>query len=570
MAIDLSDFEAFGDALRRTTGTLLIIEEALSRSAVLTGELWGQPTEESGAEGFQPAVFRSTGPGLRAGQSAPYGAGVTPVALPAVAPLIVFGRALLNALEVLSTVLGYLQKTVGVVGSVAQTSANFETVLERLRVQFGASGAEIEKFRDAAIKNAKDLQQTPSAYAEVYSKVGTLDLDKDKQGEDVKKGDLSLRPNAAKVSTAVAQIATVRNLPAGDLAEVVTPLLTPVQNNMRAVNRRLAQLYAVYADAPLPDALMKTSFAPLVNRVQEFGASEAQAIGSAATLLDFAKKRANDPAQAVKATEELFAQLNDADVRARFQAKGIDIAGLRQKAKQTGKDPVLVIAEAIEGNERINKKDLDFELKSVLKEKQSAVLLADLVKGRRKFEDDSREKTNQTDAHSYLEAFKARQASALGTYTAGKVALEAGQMDIGRKAMGGMGSVQGAIGQGIVETPGAITGAIKSLSETILQLLEGMAKFYVPQDGQSPNYFMFPGSLPTGRGLLPNKTPLEFQEAAFRPQRDQSTSASSAPVKTELTIHLTGLQPGMSATVMSDSERFMTRVYSGYGVYNCR
>ncbi len=243
MAIDLSDFEAFGDALRRTTGTLLIVEEALSRSAVLTGELWGQPTEESGAEGFQPAVFRSTGPGLRAGQSVPYGAGVTPVA----APLIAAALPVLEFLGVLSQIVGYLQKTVGVVGSVAQTSANFETVLERMRNQFGATGAEIEKFRDAALKNAKDLQQTPSAYAEVYSKVGTLDLDKDKQGEDVRKGDLSLRPNAAKVSTAVAQIATVRNLPAGDLAEVVTPLLAPVQNNMRAVNRRLAQLYAVYA-----------------------------------------------------------------------------------------------------------------------------------------------------------------------------------------------------------------------------------------------------------------------------------------------------------------------------------
>lgn len=87
---------------------------------------------------------------------------------------MVFGRAMLDALEVLSTVLGYLQKTVGGVGSVAQTSANFETVLERMRNQFGASGAEIEKFRDAALKNAKDLQQTPSAYAEVFSKIGTL------------------------------------------------------------------------------------------------------------------------------------------------------------------------------------------------------------------------------------------------------------------------------------------------------------------------------------------------------------------------------------------------------------
>lgn len=556
MAIDLSDFEAFGDALRRTTGTLLIIEEALSRSAVLTGELWGQPTEESGAEGFQPAVFRSTGPGLRAGQSAPYGAGVTPVALPAVAPLIVFGRALLNALEVLSTVLGYLQKTVGVVGSVAQTSANFETVLERMRNQFGASGAEIEKFRDAAIKNAKDLQQTPSAYAEVYSKVGTLDLDKDKQGEDVRKGDLSLRPNAAKVSTAVAQIATVRNLPAGDLAEVVTPLLAPVQNNMRAVNRRLAQLYAVYADAPLPDALMKTSFAPLVNRVQEFGASEAQAIGSAATLLDFAKKRANDPAQAVKATEELFAQLNDADVRARFQAKGIDIAGLRQKAKQTGKDPVLVIAEAIERG-TFNKNDLDFELKSVLKEKQSAVLLADIVKDTKKFRDDSQEKTNQTDAHSYLEAFKARQASALGTYTAGKVALEAGQMDIGRKAMGGMGSVQGAIGEGALELP-----------DFLKKLFESFGKSRMPLEGQTiPWHLIIPMAYPVERFRAPTSNEPTLQEAGFRYGREQNLSPP-APVKTELTIHLTGLQPGMSATVMSDSERFMTRVYSGYSVYN--
>ncbi|MCK6444558.1 hypothetical protein [Elstera cyanobacteriorum] len=556
MAIDLSDFEAFGDALRRTTGTLLIIEEALSRSAVLTGELWGQPTEESGAEGFQPAVFRSTGPGLRAGQSAPYGAGVTPVALQAVAPLIVFGRAMLNALEVLSTVLGYLQKTVGVVGSVAQTSANFETVLERMRNQFGASGAEIEKFRDAAIKNAKDLQQTPSAYAEVYSKVGTLDLDKDKQGEDVRKGDLSLRPNAAKVSTAVAQIATVRNLPAGDLAEVVTPLLAPVQNNMRAVNRRLAQLYAVYADAPLPDALMKTSFAPLVNRVQEFGASEAQAIGSAATLLDFAKKRANDPAQAVKATEELFAQLNDADVRARFQAKGIDIAGLRQKAKQTGKDPVLVIAEAIERG-TFNKNDLDFELKSVLKEKQSAVLLADIVKDTKKFRDDSQEKTNQTDAHSYLEAFKARQASALGTYTAGKVALEAGQMDIGRKAMGGMGSVQGAIGEGALELP-----------DFLKKLFESFGKSRMPLEGQTiPWHLIIPMAYPVERFRAPTSNEPTLQEAGFRYGREQNLSPP-APVKTELTIHLTGLQPGMSATVMSDSERFMTRVYSGYSVYN--
>lgn len=553
MAIDLSDFEAFGDALRRTTGTLLIIEEALSRSAVLTGELWGQPTGESGAEGFQPAVFRSTGPGLRAGQSAPYGAGVTPVA----APLIAAALPVLEFLGVLSQIVGYLQKTVGVVGSVAQTSANFETVLERMRNQFAASGAEIEKFRDAAIKNAKDLQQTPSAYAEVFSKIGTLDLDKDKQGEDVRKGDLSLRPNAAKVSTAVAQIATVRNLPAGDLAEVVTPLLAPVQNNMRAVNRRLAQLYAVYADAPLPDALMKTSFAPLVNRVQEFGTSEAQAIGSAATLLDFAKKRANDPAQAVKATEELFAQLNDADVRARFQAKGIDIAGLRQKAKQTGKDPVLVIAEAIEGNERINKKDLDFELKSVLKEKQSAVLLADIVKDTKKFRDDSQEKTNQTDAHSYLEAFKARQASALGTYTAGKVALEAGQMDIGRKAMGGMGSVQGAIGEGALELP-----------DFLKKLFESFGKSRMPLEGQTiPWHLIIPMAYPVERFRALTSNEPTLQEAGFRYGREQNLSPP-APVKTELTIHLTGLQPGMSATVMSDSEKFMTKVYSGYSVYN--
>ncbi|GGA00286.1 hypothetical protein GCM10011497_33600 [Elstera cyanobacteriorum] len=553
MAIDLSDFEAFGDALRRTTGTLLIVEEALSRSAVLTGGLWGQSTEESGAEGFQPAVFRSTGPGLRAGQSAPYGAGVTPVA----APLIAAALPVLEFLGVLSQIVGYLQKTVGVVGSVAQTSANFETVLERLRNQFGASGAEIEKFRDAAIKNAKDLQQTPSAYAEVFSKIGTLDLDKDKQGEDVKKGALSERPNAAKVSTAVAQIATVRNLPAGDLAEVVTPLLTPVQNNMRAVNRRLAQLYAVYADAPLPDAMMKTSFAPLVNRVQEFGASEAQAIGSAATLLDFAKKRANDPAQAVKATEELFAQLNDADVRARFQAKGIDIAGLRQKATQAGKDPVLVIAEAIEDNRRFNKNDLDFELKSVLKEKQSAVLLADLVKDTKKFRDDSQEKTNQTDAHSYLEAFKARQTSALGTYTAGKVALEAGQMDIGRKAMGGLGSVQGAIGEGARETP-----------DILDKFFESLGKSRMPLEGQTiPWHLMTPMAYPVERFRAPTSNEPTLQEAGFRYGREQNLSPPT-PVKTELTIHLTGLQPGMSATVMSDSEKFMTKVYSGYGVYN--
>ncbi len=312
------------------------------------------------------------------------------------------------------------------------------------------------------------------------------------------------------------------------------------------------------ADIKTIDALMKTSFAPLVNRVQEFGASEAQAIGSAATLLDFAKKRANDPAQAVKATEELFAQLNDADVRARFQAKGIDIAGLRQKAKQTGKDPVQVIAEAIERG-TFNKNDLDFELKSVLKEKQSAVLLADLVKARRKFEDDSQKITNQTDAHSYLEAFKARQASALGTYTAGKVALEAGQMDIGRKAMGGMGSVQGAIGEGALEFP-----------DFLKKLFESLGKSRMPLEGQTfPWHLIIPTAHPVERFRAPTSNEPTLQEAGFRYGREQNLSPP-APVKTELTIHLTGLQPGMSATVMSDSERFMTRVYSGYGVYDCR
>jgi hypothetical protein len=94
------------------------------------------------------------------------------------------------------------------------------------------------------------------ALVDLFGKVNTLNLDKSELEKTDDKGNLALRLNTQEVSDAIAKTAYVHNMAPGDLADVVMPLLRPVQENMTEVRVRLAQMNTIFNDAPLPDALM--------------------------------------------------------------------------------------------------------------------------------------------------------------------------------------------------------------------------------------------------------------------------------------------------------------------------
>ncbi len=548
MATIIPEIDLFSQALRSATRDVEAFQQTLAQLPAASARAALQADPEGGK--IEPAVFR---PPAVAGQA---GASVQ-------------DANLVGGIGVIQEIWGAAKEFYATMNAWAKSTAKYQTEVEKLQHQMGASATQAGEFGQAMLKRSQELLQSPSALVDVFGKVGTLDLDK-----GVDKGNLAKRTNAQEVTKSIAQIAYVRNIPAGDLADMVTPLLRPVQENMAEVRVRLAQFYNVTNDAPLPEALMKNSFVPVVNRLEQFGVAPEQSIGSAASLLDIAKLRASDPAQAVKATEELFAQFNDADVREQFQKRGVDITALRQQAKTLNQAPLQLIVKAIQNGE-FNLKDLDFDLKSVMKEKQSAVLLSDLVRKQDDYVAGREAVTDKSKPQNYAEAFKARQESSLGRYRAGEVGVENAGIQFGTVPMPIIGKAQGLLGD-----LGNISGEdIKRGGRELSDKLNALLKKY--QEGLKESGFSPDFSLPTQKlnPLLPTPMGLplpkgedfpSLQQAAYAPSlfAPQAAAPSALPAKAELTIHFTGLPSGVQAQVMSETEWFNIQTSMGYNIHS--
>jgi hypothetical protein len=432
MATTIPEIDLFSQALRRATRDVEAFQQTLAQTPAASAR--AALTADPEGASLQAAVYR---PPVGAGQAVPQGEGAE--VIPALTPGLVTAAGFVARLAKMT---GALNLLYAALDPLAQMTAKFNSELEKLQHQTGASATQTDEFGQATLKRSQELLQSPSALVDLFSKVNTLNLDKTELEKTDDKGNLALRLNTQEVSDAFAKTAYVHNMAPGDLADMVMPLLRPVQENMAEVRVRLAQMNTIFNDAPLPDALMKSSFAPVVNRVEQFGVSSEQSIGSATSLLEIAQLRASDPAQAVKATEELFAQLNDADVRELFKGRGVDIAVLRQQAINLKQDPLELIAEAIR-NGKFDKDDLDFELKSVMKEKQSAILLSDLVKNKDDYVAGRKAVTTESKPENLAQAFEARSKTALGGYKAGSVGLETLGIQAGAVPMQEIGALKG-------------------------------------------------------------------------------------------------------------------------------
>lgn len=548
MATTIPEIDLFSQALRRATRDVEAFQQTLAQTPAASARAARTADPEGGS--LQPAVYR---PPAAAGQ----------------AGAMVLDAKGAGAIEIIQDIWGAAKEFYATMDAWAKSTAKYQAEVEKLQHQMGASATQAGQFGQGMLERSQALLQSPSTLVDVFGKVGTLDLDK-----DVNKGDLAKRTNAQEVTKAIAQIAYVRGIPAGDLADVVTPLLRPVQENMAEVRVRLAQLYNVTNDAPLPEALMKSSFAPVVNRLEQFGVAPEQSIGSAASLLEIAKLRASDPAQAVKATEELFAQFNDADVREQFQKRGVDITGLRQQAMKDKKDPLELIAKAIAKTD-LGKNDIDFNLKSVMKEKQSAVLLSDLVREQKEYVKGRETVSDKSKPQNYAKAFEARQQSALGLYRAGEVGVENAGIQFGTLPMPIIGKAQGLLGDlGNISEEDIKRGG-RELSDKLNKLLKKYQEG-LKESGFSPDFSLptqWPNPLvpaPTGMPLPKGENFPTLQQAVYSQSSliPQTAAPSALPAKAELTIHFTGLPSGVQAEVMSETEWFNIQTSMGYNCHS--
>lgn len=567
MVTTIPEIDLFSRALRRATRDVEAFQQTLARTPAASARaaLTAEPEEAS----LQAAVYR---PPAGPGQAMPQGEGAEVVPARGGGVGIILGLA--ARLKKLYDAFNALKKVYEIANPLAQAAMPLQSELEKLQNQIGASATEIEAFRQKTLAQSQTLLQTPETLTSIFSKVATLDLDKAAVDKTDDKGDTALRKNTKIVSDTIAKTAYVRNISAIDLTETVTPLLRPVQENMNEVRVRLAQIYTVFGDAPLPEALMKSSFAPVVNRVEQFGVTQAESIGSATSLLEIAKLRASDPAQAVKATEELFAQLNDADVRAKFKENGVDITALRQQAIASKQDPLDLIAEAIQKG-KFNQNDLDFEMKSIMKEKQSAVLLSDLVRKQKEYAAGKKAVTEESDPQNLTNAFKARQDSALGVYRAGGLGIDNAKLRFGTLPMELIGRVKGPLGQLGQITEEDIKNGGKAFFDKINPILKELQEG-IEGSGFGPD-FQFPTEWP-GR-LVPSSTVLPLpkgenlptlQQAAYSQSSliPQTAAPAALPAKAELTIHFTGLPSGVQAQVMSETEWFNIQTSMGYNCHS--
>jgi hypothetical protein len=562
MATTIPEIDLFSQALRRATRDVEAFQQTLAQTPAASARA-ALTAEPEGAT-LQAAVFR---PPAAAGQAMPQGEGAEVV--PALAPAMPIAKRLVQ-------MTGALNLLYVALDPLAQTTAKFNSELEKLQHQTGASATQTDEFGQATLKRSQELLQSPTALVDLFGKVNTLNLDKAELEKTDDKGNLALRLNTQEISDAFVKTAYVHNMAPGDLADMVMPLLRPVQENMTEVRVRLAQMNTIFNDAPLPDALMKSSFAPVVNRVEQFGVTSEQSIGSAASLLEIAKLRASDPAQAVKATEELFAQFNDADVRKAFKAKGIDIAALRQQAKNLKQDPLQLIAEAI-GNGKFNQDDLDYELKSIMKEKQSAILLSDLVKNKNDYVAGRKTVTEDSKAENFAQAFEARSKTALGGYKAGSVGLETLGIQAGAVPMQEIGALKGDLsklgnlsGAGIESSLQKylkdLTDAIERGGEYLRSILPYLNPFGLRLGNISEPSGDTPPSILRASG--PNLPSLQQANYSPSPLMLQASAPAALPAKAELTIHFTGLPSGVQAQVMSETEWFNIQTSMGYNCHS--
>ncbi len=556
MATIIPEIDLFSQALRRATRDVEAFQKTLAQLPAASARAALKSEPEGGK--IEPAVLR---PPAVAGQAVPQGEGAE--VLPALVPAAALAARLAKTTGALNLLYAALDP-------LAQTTAKFNSELEKLQHQTGASATQTDEFGQATLKRSQELLQSPSALVDLFSKVATLDLD-----VGVNKGKLAERTNARYVTEAMAKTAYVHNMAPGDLADVVMPLLRPVQENMTEVKVRLAQMHTILNDAPLPDALMKSSFAPVVNRVEQFGVAPEQSIGSATSLLEIAKLRASDPAQAVKATGELFAQFNDADVRELFKERGVDIAGLRQQAIKIKQDPLELIAEAIRKG-KFDKDDLDFEIKSVMKEKQSAALLSDLVRKKDEYVTGRKTVTEESKPENLAQAFEARSKTALGGYQAGSVGLETLRIRAGAVPMGAIGDLKSSLGRA-----GEIRGEdIEKRGQDILkefmekmdrgwELLKEMLPYLKPLRLRIEN-LSAPSSdeSPILRASGPNLPSLQQASYSPSPLMHQAAAPAAFPARAELTIHFTGLPSGARAEVMTEGEWFNIHTSMGYNVHS--